>query len=48
MSILDAVMNAAQQHPEVNPQQHSTLVESAMHMLGNHAGLSGMLSNAES
>jgi uncharacterized protein YidB (DUF937 family) len=48
MSILDSVMNAAQQHSEVNPQQHSTLVESAMQMLGNHAGLSGVLSNAES
>jgi uncharacterized protein YidB (DUF937 family) len=48
MSILESVMNAVEQHSEVNPQQHSTLVESAMQMLGNHAGLSGLVSNAES
>jgi uncharacterized protein YidB (DUF937 family) len=48
VSILDSVMNAVQQHSDVNPQQHASLVESAMQMLGNHAGLSGILGNAES
>ncbi|HEX4663010.1 MAG TPA: YidB family protein [Terriglobales bacterium] len=48
MSILDSVMNTVEQHSGVSPQQHSTLVESAMQMLGNHEGLSGLVSNAES
>jgi uncharacterized protein YidB (DUF937 family) len=48
MSILDSVMNAVEQHSVVSPQQHSTLVESAMKMLGNHAGLSEVVGNAES
>jgi uncharacterized protein YidB (DUF937 family) len=48
VSIFESVMNSVQQHSGVNPQQHSTLVESAMQMLGNQAGLSGMLGNAES
>jgi uncharacterized protein YidB (DUF937 family) len=48
MSILDSVIAAAEQHSEVNEQQHSTLVQSAMEMFGNHAGLSGLLNNAQS
>jgi hypothetical protein len=48
VSILDSVMNTAEHHSGVSPQQHSTLVESAMQMLGNHEGLSGLVSNAES
>ena len=48
MSILDSVMNMVEHHSGVSPQQHSTLVESAMQMLGNHEGLSGLVSNAES
>lgn len=34
--------------PEVNEQQHSTLLQSAMQMFGNSGGLSSLLSNAES
>ena len=48
MSIFDSVVAAAEQHSEVNQQQHSTLVQSAMEMFGNHAGLSGLLNNAQS
>lgn len=50
MSILDGIMSAVsgQQHPEVNQQQHSNLVQTALEMFGNHAGLSGLLSSAES
>lgn len=48
MSILDSVIRAAEQHSEVNQQQHSTLAQSALQMFGNHAGLSGLLSNAQS
>jgi uncharacterized protein YidB (DUF937 family) len=48
MSILDTVIAAAEQHSQVNQQQHSTLVQSALEMFGNHAGLSGLLNNAQS
>lgn len=50
MSILDGIMSAlaGQQHPEMNQQQHSNLVQTALEMFGNHAGLSGLLSSAES
>jgi uncharacterized protein YidB (DUF937 family) len=48
MSILDAIMAAAGQHSEVNEQQHSSLVQTAMQMFGNHAGLSGLMNSAES
>jgi uncharacterized protein YidB (DUF937 family) len=47
MSILDTVIAAAEQHSDVNQQQHSSLVQSAMQMFGNHAGISGLLNNAE-
>lgn len=48
MSIFDTVIAAAEQHVETNQQQHSTLVQTAFEMLGNHAGLSGLLNNAQS
>jgi uncharacterized protein YidB (DUF937 family) len=48
MSILDSVMNLAERHPEVNEQQHSTLLTSAMEMFGSSGGLSSLMNNAES
>ena len=48
MSIFDTVLGAVEQHSEVNEQQHASLVQSAMEMFGNHAGLSGLLNNAQS
>ena len=48
MSLLDTVISAAEQHSDVNQQQHSNLVQAAMQMFGNHAGLSDLLNNAES
>jgi uncharacterized protein YidB (DUF937 family) len=48
MGLLDSVMSAVGQHENVNPQQHATLVQSAMEMFGNHQGLSGLLNNAHS
>jgi uncharacterized protein YidB (DUF937 family) len=48
MSILNTVITAAEQHEQVNQQQHSSLVQSAMEMFGNHQGLSGLLNNAQS
>jgi uncharacterized protein YidB (DUF937 family) len=48
MSIFDTVMGAVEQHAGVNQQQHSNLVQTAMEMFGNHAGLSGLVNNAQS
>ena len=48
MSILDSILGATQQHSEVNQQQHASLVQSAMQMFGNHAGMSDLMRNAES
>ncbi|HJX01100.1 MAG TPA: YidB family protein, partial [Terriglobales bacterium] len=48
MSILDSIMGAVQQHSDVNQEQHSNLVQSALQMFGNHTGLSGLMNSAES
>ena len=48
MSIFDTLMGAVEKHPELNQEQHSTLLQTAMQMFGNHAGLSGLMNNAES
>jgi uncharacterized protein YidB (DUF937 family) len=49
VGLFDSIVSAAGgQHPEVNPQQHASLLETAMQMFGNHAGLSGLVNNAES
>lgn len=48
MSILDSIFGSAEQHPDINQQQHSSLVQTAMQMFGNHAGISGLMRNAES
>lgn len=48
MNIFDAVTNIAEKHPDVNDQQHSSLIQAAMEMFGNHAGLSGLVNNANS
>jgi uncharacterized protein YidB (DUF937 family) len=48
MSIFDTLTNAVEKHPEVNDEQHSTLLKSAMEMFGNSGGLSGLVNNAES
>jgi uncharacterized protein YidB (DUF937 family) len=48
MSILDAITGMAERHPQVDQQQHASLIETAMQMFGNHAGLSGLLNDANS
>ena|SRR5207302_1284439 len=48
MSILDTVANLAEKHPDVNDQQHSGLIQAAMQMFGNHAGLSQLVNSANS
>ena len=48
MSILDSIMGAVEQHHELNQQQHSNLVQTAMQMFGNHADLKNLMNNADS
>jgi uncharacterized protein YidB (DUF937 family) len=48
MSTFDTLMGAAEQHPELNQEQHSNLVQTAMQMFGNHVGLSDLMNNAGS
>ena len=48
MGIFDAITGMAERHPDVNEQQHSTLLQSAMAMFGNSGGISGLLNNAQS
>lgn len=48
MSILSTIMGSAEQHPELNQEQHSSLVQTALQMFGSHAGISGLLQNAQS
>ena len=48
MSLLDSIVGAAERHPDVSQQQHLNLIQTAMQMFGNHAGLSGLMSNAQS
>src|ERR1051325_562346 len=48
MGLMDMITGSAERHPEVNQEQHVTLLQTAMQMLGNHGGISGLLSNARS
>jgi len=48
MSILDTVMGAVEKHPELNQQQHSNLIQTAMEMFRDRGNLSSLVSNAES
>ena len=48
MGLFDEIKSGLGEHADVDPQQHATLVQSAMDTLRNHGGISSMLSNAES
>ena len=48
MSILDSILGAVEPHSELSGEQHSSLVQTALQMFGNHAGLSGLINNAQS
>jgi uncharacterized protein YidB (DUF937 family) len=48
VSIFDTLTSAVEKHPQVNDEQHSTLLKSAMEMFGNSGGLSNLMNNAES
>jgi uncharacterized protein YidB (DUF937 family) len=48
MSILDSILGSTEQHPELNAQQHSSLIQTVMHMFGSRADVAGLLKNAQS
>jgi uncharacterized protein YidB (DUF937 family) len=48
MGLMDMISGAVERHPEVNQEQHATLVQTALQMFGNHGGISGLLNNAQS
>ena len=48
MGMLDSILDSVERHPQITPEQHSTLLQSAMEMLGKGSKLSGIVSNAES
>jgi len=48
MSILDAIMGSAERHPELNQDQHSSLIQTALQMFGNQNGISSLQQNAQS
>jgi uncharacterized protein YidB (DUF937 family) len=48
MGILDTVMGAVDKHQDMSQEQHSNLLETAMQMFGNRAGLAGLAKNADS
>jgi uncharacterized protein YidB (DUF937 family) len=48
MGLMDMISGAVERHPEVNQEQHASLLQTAMQMFGNHGGISGLLNNARS
>ncbi len=48
MGLLDNLISAAEQHADVDPQQHAGLLQAAMEMIGNHQGLANLQSQAQS
>ena len=48
MSILDTIMGATERHPELSGEQHSSLVQSVMQMVGSRAGVANLLQNGQS
>jgi uncharacterized protein YidB (DUF937 family) len=48
VGILDTLSNVDERHPDISAEQHNTLLQSALEMFGNSAGLSNLVSNAYS
>ncbi|HKD81559.1 MAG TPA: YidB family protein [Candidatus Angelobacter sp.] len=47
MSILDTIIGSTEKHPDVSKEQHSSLVQSALQMFGNHNEISSLHQNAQ-
>ena len=48
MSLLDTIAGLVEKHPQTTDAQHTSLVQTAMEMFGNHAGISQLMGNAQS
>lgn len=48
MNILNSLRNVIEKHPDLSPEQHNTLLQTAMEMFGNSGGLSQWVSKADS
>src|SRR5262249_33146970 len=48
MSILDTILGSTERHPDLNQNQHSSLVQSALQMFGNQGEISNLHQNAQS
>ncbi len=48
MGLMDMINSAVEGHPDVSPEQHTNLVQTAMQMFANHGGITGLLNNARS
>jgi uncharacterized protein YidB (DUF937 family) len=48
VTLIDTIAGLVERHPETTDQQHSTLIQTAVQMFGNHEGLSQLLGSAES
>ena len=48
MSIIEALADVVEKHPDVSEEQHNTLLSGAMEMFGHSGGLSSLVGNAQS
>lgn len=48
MGLIDTIAGMVEKHEGTTDEQHASLVQTAMQMFGNHAGISQLLSNAGS
>ena len=48
MSLLDTIAGMVDKHPQTTDEQHSSLVQTAIEMFGNHAGISQLMGSAQS
>src|SRR5206468_12840455 len=48
MSLLDTIRGLVDKHPDATDEQHSSLVQTALEMFANHAGMSQLLGNTQS
>jgi uncharacterized protein YidB (DUF937 family) len=48
MGLLESIAGTIEPHPDTTEEQHSKLMQAAVQMFGDHAGISGLLGSAES
>jgi len=48
MGLFDTIMSAVEQHPDVNQEQHTNLIQTAMQTFSNRNAISGLMASADS